>query len=168
MQAPEDFINSARDGNISDVKKRLDDGVHVNSQNEYGFTALIWASAKGHKEICDLLITHGCNVDMQDKDGSTALIWASNNEHEAVCELLITRGCNVDMQDKDGSTALMNASYRGRISVVISLIKAGCDQSLRDEEGKSAMDILRKEHPGKVKQVQVSRSPTAVVTHSLI
>ena len=136
------FFNSAREGNISDVKKRLDEGVRADSQNEKGNTALMWASQNGHK---------------------------------AVCELLITRGCNVDMQDKGGNTALMFASYNGRIPVVISLIEAGCNYSLRNKDyslrnvfGKSAMDILREEHPAKVKEVQVSRSPTAVVTHSLI
>ena len=123
----QDFINSARDGNISDVKKHLDDGVHKDSQNEEGYTALIFASANGQKAVCELLITRGCNVDMQTKDGRTALIWASGNGHEAVCELLITGGCNVDMQNKDGDTALILASYHGRIPIVISLIEAGCD-----------------------------------------
>ena len=132
-------------------------------------TALIWASIYGRREVCELLITRGCNLDMQANDGRTALIWASGTKgNEAVCELLITRGCNVDMQDKDGWTALILASYKGRIPVVISRIKAGCDYSLRSKEGKSAMDYLREKHPDKVKEVQVSRSPTAVVTHSLI
>ena len=135
MQAPKDFFNSARNGNISDVKKRLDDGVHKDSQDYDGYTALMRASVNGHK---------------------------------AVCELLITRGCNVDMQNKNGSTALIRASYWGRIPIVISLIKAGCDYSLRDKWGNIAMDYLRGKHPDKVKEVQVSRSPTAVVTHSLI
>ena len=168
MQAPQVFFDSARKGNISDVKKRLDDGVHKDSQDEYGWTALILASYNGHEAVCELLITRGCNLDMQNKVGNTALIWASANGHEAVCELLITRGCDVDMQNKDGHTALILASYHGHIPVVISLIEAGCDYSLRNKKGKSAMDYLREKHPDKVKQVQVSRSPTAVVTHSLI
>ena len=131
----QDFFDSARDGNISDVKKRLDDGVHKDSQDE---------------------------------NGDTALICASDSGHEAVCELLITRGCNVDMKDNGGWTALMRASHNGHIPVVISLIEAGCDYSLRDKKGESAMDILRERYPDKVKEVQVSRSPSAVVTHSLI
>ena len=138
MQAPEDFFHSARLGNISDVEKHLDQGVHKDSQD--------------------------------DEYGSTALMWASDNGHEAVCELLITRGCNVDMQNKDGWTALMYASYsyHGKIPVAISLIEAGCDYSLRNEEGKSAMDYLRKDYHDNVEEAQVSRSPSAVVTHSLI
>ena len=93
---------------------------------------------------------------------------ASDNGHKAVCELLITRGCNVDMQNKYGTTALMWASRNGHIPIVISLIEAGCDYSLKPKGGKSAMDFLREKHPDKVEEVQVSRSPTAVVTHSLI
>ena len=165
----QDFFNSALNGNISDVKKRLNDGVDKDSQDEYGYTALIWASARGHEAVCELLITRGCNVDMQTKDGNTALMRASWAGHKAVCELLITRGCNLDMQDfYGGATALIYASSNGQIPVVISLIEAGCDYSHRDNEGKSAMDKLRQYHPDKVKEVQVSRSPTAVVTHSLI
>ena len=134
-------------------------------QNKNGWTALIRASANGDKAVCELLITRGCNVDMQDKDGSTALIYASLNGHEAVCELLITRGCNVDMQDKNGWTALMWASDKGKIPVVIFLIEAGCDYSLRDKIGRSAVDTLREKHPHDAKEVQVSYSPTAVITH---
>ena len=131
----QDFIRSARLGNVSDVNRFLDDGVRADSQDEYGCTALIEASSYGR---------------------------------EAVCELLITRGCHVDMQDINGRTALIAASYYGHIPIVISLIEAGCDYSLRSKAGKSAMDWLREKHPDKVEQVQVSRSPTAVVTHSLI
>ena len=98
----QNFFNSAENGNISDVKRRLDDGINKDTQNENGYTALMYAS------------------------------------------------------------------YHGEIPIVISLIEAGCDYSLRNKEGKSAMDYLREEHPDKVKEVQVSRSPTAVVTHSLI
>ena len=82
--------------------------------------------------------------------------------------MLITRGCNVDVQNNDGETALSQASYFGYIPIVISLIEAGCDASLRNKGGKSAMDYLRERHPDKVEEVQVSRSPTAVVSHSLI
>ena len=126
------------------------------------------ASRCGQKAVCKLLITRGCNLDMQNDIGITALIFASVNGFEAVCECLITNGCNLDIQDGDARTALMWASYHGHIPVVISLIKAGCDYSLRTREGTSAMDILRERHPDKVEEVQVSRSPTAVVTHSLI
>ena len=136
LQAPEDFFSSARNGNISGVKRRLDDGVRADSQD--------------------------------DKYGDTALIDASYNGHKAVCELLITRGCNVDMQSNVGNTALMEASMNGQKAICELLIEAGCDYSLRNKEGKSAMDYLREKHPDKVKEVQVSRSPTAVVTHSLI
>ena len=129
------LLSSAQTGSIKDVITCLDEGLHVDSKNEVGTTALMLASKNGYK---------------------------------AVCELLITRGCNVDMQNKYSWTALMEASYNGEIPVVISLIKAGCDYSLRNKEGKSAMDVLREKHPGKVEEVQVSHSPTAVVTHSLI
>ena len=107
-------------------------------------------------------------MDSQNEDGTPALIIAPIYGQKAVCELLITRGCHVDMQDNIGYTALMWASYHGHIPVIISLIEAGCDYSLRNKEGKSAMDVLREKHPDKVEEVQVSRSPTAVVTHSLI
>ena len=165
----QDFFDSASNGNVSDVKKHLDEGVRVDSQDENGNTALILASWKGHEAVCELLITRGCNVDKQSrKDGDTALIRAAAFGHEAVCELLITRGCNVNMQDKTGGTALIWAAENDEIPVVISLIKAGCDYSLRDKEGRCAMDILRQYRPDEVEEVQVSRSPTAVVTHSLI
>ena len=151
------FFDAAREGNISDVNKHLDDGVHADSQDENGNTAWMLAFRGGHEAVCELLITRGCNVDKQSrKDGDTALIRAAAFGHEAVCELLITRGCNVNMQDKTGGTALIWAAENDEIPVVISLIKAGCDYSLRNNQSKSGMDWLRERHPDKVKEVQVS------------
>ena len=162
------MIKASTNGHKAVCELLLARGCNVDMQSKDGSTALMCASQNGHKVVCELLITGGCNVDMQTNNGWTALIWASQNGHEAVCELLITHRCNVDMQNKDGRTALMNASRYGKIPVVISLIEAGCDYSLRNKDGKSAMDILREKHPDEVEEVQVSRSPTAVVTHSLI
>ena len=103
------FFDAAREGNISDVNKHLDDGVHADSQDENGNTAWMLAFRGGHEAVCEFLITRGCNVDMQDIYNFTALMYASENGHEAVCELLITRGCRADERREGEETASLRA-----------------------------------------------------------
>jgi len=40
----EEFINTAREGNIEKIKEFIANGVDVNLQNHYGFTALMFVS----------------------------------------------------------------------------------------------------------------------------
>jgi ankyrin repeat protein len=145
-------------------------GCNLDMQDKYGSTALMNAAARGREGVCDLLITRGCKLDMQDKNGGTALMRAADRGlcYKGVCDLLITRGCKADMQDEYGSTALMKAAANGHIPIMISLIEAGCNHSLKNKEGKSGMDLLRQNYPDKVKEMEVTHSLTAVVTHSFI
>ena len=69
-QDPEGALRSAAlDGNIEAVKRHLAAGANVNAPNTYGWTALYWASSRGHKEIVELLIANGAYVNVKDGIG---------------------------------------------------------------------------------------------------
>ena len=61
--------SAALDGNIEAVKRHLAAGANVNAPNTYGWTALYWASSRGHKEIVELLIANGAYVNVKDGIG---------------------------------------------------------------------------------------------------
>ena len=65
--------SAAHDGNIEAVKRQLAAGANVNAPNTYGWTALYWASSRGHKEIVELLIANGADVNVQSDNGRTPL-----------------------------------------------------------------------------------------------
>jgi len=60
----------------------------VNSQNDYGETALHSASYYGRKECAELLIKAGADVNIQNNIGQTALHIASNRGYKEIVELL--------------------------------------------------------------------------------
>jgi ankyrin repeat protein len=64
-------------------------GIDVNHADEYGYTALIWASVKGHLNIVELLLEQpGIDVNHKNNNGDTALILASQNGHVTIVTLL--------------------------------------------------------------------------------
>lgn len=89
----------------------------INTQDEDGFTALIWASAAGYTDIVSALIDIGAD-DIQNNRGDTALILASYWGHVAIVKILIRAGANVDTKNNNGDTALMLADSRGNVEAV--------------------------------------------------
>ena len=63
--------------------------VFVNWQDDWGVTALMWASWKGHTEIARMLLEKPeIDVNLQDEDGYTALMWASEEVHTEIANLI--------------------------------------------------------------------------------
>ena len=81
-------------------------GADVNSRDEYGSTALSWASYRGNKDLVTLLLAQpGIKVDQTSVDGNTALMAAAENGHAEIAEMLLMAGANVSITDKRGETA---------------------------------------------------------------
>ena len=62
------------------LKEHLPDIVQrsLDHQDNNGWTALMRASEKGHREVAGKLLEKGAKVDLQEKDGFTALMIASH------------------------------------------------------------------------------------------
>ena len=71
------LIQYVREGNLQKIKEEVEQGVNINIQDEFGDTALMWASRYGRLNIVKFLISKGANINIQDGAGRTALIWAS-------------------------------------------------------------------------------------------
>jgi ankyrin repeat protein len=74
------------------VQLLLARGAEVNAGDDYGLTALMRASRKGHREIVQALLAKGADVNAKDKEGRTALMWASRRGHREIQEMLIKAG----------------------------------------------------------------------------
>jgi ankyrin repeat protein len=126
LKTKNDFLIIASENGHKDIVVfLLEKGIDVDQQDEYGYTALMWASLKGHKEIVQLLLhEENIQINQQDKDGSTALMWASLKGHKEIVEILLQdKNKQINQQDKDGRTALILASEKGHVEIVEKLLQ---------------------------------------------
>ncbi|MBE6463306.1 MAG: hypothetical protein E7005_06095 [Alphaproteobacteria bacterium] len=124
---------------IKEIKELIDMGADVKAEDDYGYTALMWASQSGHKEVVELLIKNGADVNHKDNDGDTALMGASRRGYKEVAEVLIQKGADVNAENNHSLTALINASERCYGEIVELLIQNGADVNVKNELGNTAL-----------------------------
>ncbi|MBW5399164.1 ankyrin repeat domain-containing protein, partial [Brachyspira pilosicoli] len=73
------FFLAVQYNNIEGVKSYLAKGANPNAQDEYGFTALMYAALMGYDDIAKLLIEEGTDVNIKDNAGATALMYAARD-----------------------------------------------------------------------------------------
>jgi hypothetical protein len=88
----------------------------VNTPDEGGWTALMWAASLGHGRVCVLLLEAGADVHHADADGWGALLLAVDRNHYDAAEALLMSGADPSAmcwpnrrareQKRNGRTAL--------------------------------------------------------------
>ena len=143
-----DLISAAINGNIENVRLLLDRGVNINFKDNYGDTALMWASSEDNIYIVEILLNHGANIDLLDDDGDTALDLAVGDGNTDIIELLLEHGAEVNIQNEFGETALIKASrYRRRdmdfvrLDIVRLLLDGGASPYLQNNNGDTALTM---------------------------
>ncbi|KAI5802026.1 ankyrin repeat-containing domain protein, partial [Pyronema domesticum] len=139
--------------------------VDVNSQDNWGQTALSWASQYGrHEVVVHLLLTRGdINTNSEDSDGWTALSRTSGYGHHKIVRLLLARD-DVDVISKDndfGWTALLWASRYGYNEIVRLLLpRDDIDISIKDNTGRTALSLVSEgRHESIIKMLEEKNQP---------
>lgn len=111
---------AARYGHIELIQDFLRaDPKIVHERDEAGRTALIWASAKGHLDVVNLLLDSGADVDAE-LPGMGALLRLLNNRR-----LQAMKGAGIDRHNNECNTALEFASAQGHVNIVERLLDEG-------------------------------------------
>ncbi|GBG30195.1 Ankyrin repeat domain-containing protein 50 [Hondaea fermentalgiana] len=112
------------------VERRID----LNAQNEYGKSALMYASRHGDHRTLKRLMDYGAALDLQDENGRSALMHACINDQSECARLLIDHGAKLDLQDHVGGTALAMTCKFGDLETLRLLLAQGAsvDQKFRD------------------------------------
>jgi len=87
------------------------------------------ASAQGHYDTVELLLSFGADVNARTSYGRTPLERAARNGHAAVVQLLIFRGANVNSTTEGGETPLLIAAGNNHKKVVKILLCHDADVS---------------------------------------
>ncbi|KAF9100383.1 hypothetical protein BGX27_000416 [Mortierella sp. AM989] len=141
----EELIESARYGELEEIQAVVESSgpekakVLLSHQGEYGKTPLHMASANGHLDVVEYLISiiSPEAVNIQNEQGNTALHWAATNGHAKVVETLISKGkANYKLKNAAGHTAMLEAEIHEREQVVAwMLINTEAEEELKEDGG---------------------------------
>jgi uncharacterized protein len=158
----------SEDLGVQAVKRLLDAGVPVNSQDGIGWSALMQAGLEGLPAVGELLIRSGADVNLRSRRGETALMIAVSctivrtraelapsrgfppemqrtqlGAPLRLASILIEKGADVNAARHDGRTVLMSAVMVGWPEIVALLLQHHADLDARDAQGHVAMDYVQ-------------------------
>jgi len=149
----------ARTGNLEAARLLLERGAAVDAREAWGGqTPLMWASARRHPRMMQLLIDHGADVDLAstnrdyqrhvtaegrpkslDSGGLTPLLYAARENCLACVEVLIESGADINLPDPDLVSSLHLAIMNANWDIAKRLIDAGADVNQWDLFGESPL-----------------------------
>jgi len=114
------------DGDVTEVRRLLDEGADPNLANEYGASPMSLAAEVANTEILNRLLEAGANADSPNQDGQTALMAVARTGNLAAAKALLEHGATVDARESfGGQTALMWASARRHPEMIELLLEHG-------------------------------------------
>ncbi len=130
----------AKNGNLKEVKKLIENGTNVDDVNYSGYTPLILASQNGHLEVVKFLISKGADIDAGDNDfeqGFNSLMHASLAGHFEVVKFLVESGAQINENSWLIATPFSAACEGGNIDIVKFFIDKGADLNSTADYGHS-------------------------------
>lgn len=149
----------ARTGNLEAARLLVRHGATIDAREQWGQqTALMWASARRHPAVMQLLIREGADINAisavrdynshvtaegrakrLDTGGLTPLMFAVRENCKACVELLIDSGVDLDLPDPDGVSPLLLAILNTHWDIARQLIEAGADINQWDMFGQAPL-----------------------------
>ena len=153
------LLSVARTGNVEAAKLLLDRGAKVDAKEKWGGqTPLMWASARRHPAMMQLLISRGADVNAAsidrnyqrhvtaegrpkslDSGGLTPLLYAARENCRACVDVLLENKADIDLPDPDGATPLLVAVMNANWDLAKQLIDAGADVNQWDVFGEAPL-----------------------------
>ena len=126
-----ELIEAAEIGNVGEVRRLAQQGYNVNQRenNDFGYTALLWASQQGHLNVVKCLIKE-FNVDVMQKDlrGCSCFYRAARCNQITIVKYLASKNPSlIDEPENEGRTPLWIASFKGHEEMVEYLANQEAD-----------------------------------------
>jgi ankyrin repeat protein len=149
----------ARTGSVEAAKLLLDHGATIDAKEKFGGqTALMWASARRHPEMMQMLISKGAGVNARSTDrdyqrhvtaegrpksldsgGLTPLLYAARENCMACVDVLLKNKADIDLPDPEGVSPLLVAIMNANWDLAKQLIAAGADVNEWDMYGEAPL-----------------------------
>ncbi|KAK8851752.1 ankyrin repeat-containing domain protein [Apiospora arundinis] len=117
---------AAKNGHERVVSLLLKDGM-IESKDQYGGTALLYAAEAAHDAVVKLLLANGANINIRDEHSGTALLYAAAGGHETTVQLLLEQGADIDSKNDQNMSPLTRAIQEGHSLVVKLLLSEGAE-----------------------------------------
>lgn len=126
-------------GNITEVRKLLSEGVDVNQRDGKNKTPLICAVQGGHYMIAEELLNKEADINAAGGyfgDSPLHMATFSSKQNSKLVSLLISRGANVNSKDRRlEATPLHYAAMNGHVLIVNKLLDAGALIEVHAKDG---------------------------------
>ncbi|PYH39753.1 ankyrin repeat protein [Aspergillus neoniger CBS 115656] len=135
------LICASRKGCYKIVDALIQNGAHLDIEDNDGQTALLFAMQYNHEAVTALLIQSEANVEAAtDKDGWFPLYHAVDRCWSNIVRQLVAKGADVNRQDVDGKTALIyGCSYSRSTDCIRSLLELSAQLDIQDDWGRTAL-----------------------------
>ena len=97
-------ILAVKNANFDDLETVLDDGVQIDTKDEYGNTLLILACQQGNKRMAKFLLRRGALINSQNNLGNTVLHYLHEYKNTALFEYMKAKGADDSLINADGTT----------------------------------------------------------------
>ncbi|XP_037955613.1 ankyrin repeat and sterile alpha motif domain-containing protein 1B-like [Teleopsis dalmanni] len=157
MGKDQEFLEAARNGNISFIEKVLSQkakragplaslrrGPGVNVQDSGGYSALHHACINGHNDIVRLLLAHEASPNLPDSRGSSPLHLAAWAGHQEIVKMLLShpyRPANPNLQTIEHETPLHCAAQHGHTGALAVLLAHDADPNMSNTRGETPLDL---------------------------
>ncbi|XP_062306250.1 DNA-binding protein RFXANK isoform X1 [Osmerus eperlanus] len=132
----------AAQGEVSQVVTHLNRDLSLlNSQDERGYTPLMWAAAFGEKTMVDFLLEKGADPRTMALERESALTLASSGGYADLVKCLLEYGVDVNAYDWNGGTPLLYAVRGNHVQCVEALLDKGADLTMEADSGYSPMAL---------------------------
>ena len=151
----------ARAGNLAAANLLLKAGATVDAKEGFGGqTPLMWAAARRHPEMVELLADQGADVNARsairdyqrvataesrakqlDRGGFTPLMYAARENCGACVEVLLKHKVDVDLPDPSGMSPTVIAILNSNWDIARRLIEAGADVNEWDIFGQAPLHV---------------------------
>ncbi|KAH8414813.1 hypothetical protein KR215_005619 [Drosophila sulfurigaster] len=118
----------------------------IDTQDEGGWTAMVWAAELGHTDIVSLLLNHGADANICDNDNNTVLHWSTlHNDGLETITVLLQAGADCNVQNVEGDTPLHIACRHSVTRMCIALIANGADLMIKNKAEQLPFDCIPNE-----------------------
>ena len=121
------LVNAAAAGDLLALRRQLDAGVPVESNDARGRTALLVATHANRIDAARLLIERGADVNAKDDIHDSPFLYAGAQGRLEILRLTLAAGADLKSTNRYGGTALIPAAHHGHVETVRELLKTKID-----------------------------------------